>query len=137
MAFFNGWGSTASRLEWEPLLGDSLFFTIKFLPEIAGTHFLSTLLKDKQQKYWSKARKEYTLVVAKMLFPEVDEGFWLYYKVSDTKISELILCLLFNFALMLKISCWAVKKNLARLRGDNILSSCINAQPIMINSIPT
>ena len=40
MIVFNGWGSTASRLEWEPLWGDSLLFTIKF-PEIAGTH-LST-----------------------------------------------------------------------------------------------
>ena len=39
MLLFHGWGSTASRLE--PLLGGSLLFTIK-LPEIAGTHFLST-----------------------------------------------------------------------------------------------
>ena len=37
---FHEWGSTASRLEWEPLWGGSLRFTIKF-PEIVGTHFLS------------------------------------------------------------------------------------------------
>ena len=40
IALFCGWGSTASRLEWEPLWGGSLLFTIKF-PEIAGTHSLS------------------------------------------------------------------------------------------------
>ena len=34
---FNGWGSTASRLE--PLRGGSLLFTTKF-PEIPGTHFI-------------------------------------------------------------------------------------------------
>ena len=38
----------------------------------------------------------------------------------------------FSF-LLLQISCW-VKKNQARLRGDDI-SSCINTQPIMINSL--
>ena len=37
MAPFNGWGSTASRLE--PLRGDSLLFTTKF-PEIPGSHFI-------------------------------------------------------------------------------------------------
>ena len=36
MAPFDGWGSTASRLE--PLRGGSLLFTTKF-PEISGTHF--------------------------------------------------------------------------------------------------
>ena len=36
MASFDGWGSTASRLE--PLRGDSLLFTTKF-PDIPGTHF--------------------------------------------------------------------------------------------------
>ena len=46
---FHGWGSTASRLEWEPLWGGSLLFTIKF-PEIAGTHFYQPQ-KDKQHKY--------------------------------------------------------------------------------------
>ena len=34
---FNGWGSTASRLE--PLRGGSLLFTTEF-PEIPGTHFI-------------------------------------------------------------------------------------------------
>ena len=37
MAPFNGWGSTASRLE--PLQGVSLVFTTKF-PEIPCTHFI-------------------------------------------------------------------------------------------------
>ena len=37
MAPFNGWGSTASRLE--PLGGGGLLFTTKS-PEIAGTHFV-------------------------------------------------------------------------------------------------
>ena len=36
MAPFNGWGSTALKLE--PLRGNSLRFTTKFL-EIPGTHF--------------------------------------------------------------------------------------------------
>ena len=35
--------------------------------------------------------------------------------------------MLFNFA----VSRW-VKKNLARLKGGNILSLCINTQPVMI-----
>ena len=37
MAPFNGWGSTASRLE--SLQGGSVLFTAK-LPEIPGTHFI-------------------------------------------------------------------------------------------------
>ena len=37
MALFDGWGSTASRLEL--LRGGSLLFTKKF-PEIPGTHFI-------------------------------------------------------------------------------------------------
>ena len=37
MAPFNGWGSTASRLQ--PLPGGSLLFIIQF-PEIPGTHFI-------------------------------------------------------------------------------------------------
>ena len=49
MIVFNGWGSTASRLEWEPLWGDSLLFTIKSSPEIAGTHFLSPSEGQKAQ----------------------------------------------------------------------------------------
>ena len=36
MTPFNGWDSTALKLE--PLRGDSLLFTTKF-PEIPGTHF--------------------------------------------------------------------------------------------------
>ena len=41
MILFHGWGSSASRLEWEPRWGRSSLFTIKFPLEIAGTHFLS------------------------------------------------------------------------------------------------
>ena len=37
MAFFYGWGSTASKLQ--PLRGGNLLFTIQ-LPEIPGTHFI-------------------------------------------------------------------------------------------------
>ena len=74
-----GWSSTASRLEWKPLWGGSLLFTIKF-PEIAGTHFLSTSEGQTTQILKSDPKKEYQLsVVAKMLFSQVDEGFWLYY----------------------------------------------------------
>ena len=75
MALFHGWGSTASRLE--PLSGGSLLFTIKF-PEIAGTHFLSTSEGQTTQILKSDPKKGVS-VVAKMLFPQVDEGFWLYY----------------------------------------------------------
>ena len=126
---FHGWGSTASWLEWEPHWRGSLLFTIKF-PEIAGTHFSSTSDRQTTQILKSDPKKG-VLVVVKMLFPQVDEGFWLYY--TDTEISKLILC--FSI-LLLHISCW-VKKNLARLRGENILSSRINAQLIMINSLHT
>ena len=38
MAYFYGWGSTASRLH--PLRGGSLLFTIQF-PEIIGTHIIN------------------------------------------------------------------------------------------------
>ena len=75
MALFHGWGSTASRLEWEPHWGGTLFFTIKFPSEIAGTHFLSTSVTNNT----NTEPKKGVSVVAKMLFPQEDEGFWLYY----------------------------------------------------------
>ena len=53
---FHGWGSTASRLEWEPLWGGSLLFTIKF-PEIAGTHFLSTSERKTTKILWNLIKK--------------------------------------------------------------------------------
>ena len=84
---FHGWGSTASRLEWEPLWGGSLRFTIKF-PEIAGIHFLSTSEGQTTQILKSDPKKGVS-VVAKMLFPHVSGYTTL---VSDTKISKLILC---------------------------------------------
>ena len=77
LALFKDWGSTASGLEWEPLWGDSLLFTIKF-PEIAGTHFLSTSEGQTTQILKSDPKKGVS-VVAKMLFPQVDKGSWLYY----------------------------------------------------------
>ena len=57
----------------------SLLFTMKF-PEIAGIHFLLT------SDYWEGQPtqilkydpKKGVSVVAKMLFPQLDEGFWLY-----------------------------------------------------------
>ena len=75
--FMHGWGSTASRLEREPLREGSLLFTIK-LPEFPGTHFLSTSEGQTTQILKSDPKKGVS-VVAKMLFPQVDEGFWLYY----------------------------------------------------------
>ena len=74
---FHGCGSTVSRLEWERLWGGSLLFTIKF-SEIAGTHFLSTSEGQTTQILKSDPKKGVS-VVAKMLFLQVDEGFWLYY----------------------------------------------------------
>ena len=74
MAPFYGWGATASRLQ--PLWGGSLLFTIKF-PEIPGTHFLSNSEEQTTQILKSDPKKGVS-VVAKILFPQVDEGFWLY-----------------------------------------------------------
>ena len=71
---FNWW---TSRLEWEQLWGGSLLFTIKF-QQIAGTHFLSTSEGHTTQILTSDPKKGVS-VVTKMLFPQVDEGFWLYY----------------------------------------------------------
>ena len=76
MAHFHGWVSTASRLEWEPLWGDSLLFTIKFL-EIGGTHFLS-ISEGQTTEILKSDLKRGVSVVVKMLSPPVDEGFWLY-----------------------------------------------------------
>ena len=74
MAFFHGW---CSRLEWEPLWGGSLHFTIKF-PEIVGTHFLSNSEGQTTQIPKSDPKKGVSILyVAKMLFPQVDEDFWL------------------------------------------------------------
>ena len=61
---FHGWGSTASRLEWEPFWGGSLLFTIKFL-EIADTHFLSTSEGQTTQILKSEPKKGLSFV-AKM-----------------------------------------------------------------------
>ena len=74
---FHGWGSTALRLEWEPIWRGSLLFTIKF-PEIASTHFLSTSEGQTTQILKSDPKKGVS-IAAKMLFPQVNEGFWLYY----------------------------------------------------------
>ena len=74
---FREWGSSASRIEWEPPWGGGLLFTIK-LPEIAGTQFLSTSEGQTTEILKSDPKKEVSFV-AKMLFPQVDEGFWLYY----------------------------------------------------------
>ena len=63
---FHGWGSTASRLEQEPLWGGSLLFTIK-LPEIGGTHFLS-ISEEKTTQILKFDPKKGVSVVAKMLF---------------------------------------------------------------------
>ena len=62
---------------WEPLWGGSSLFTIKF-PEIVATHFLLTSEVQKTQILKSDLKKEVS-VVAKMLCPKVDEGFWICY----------------------------------------------------------
>ena len=64
---FHEWDSTVSRLEWEPLWGGSLLFTIKF-PEIAGTSFLSTSEGQTTQILKADPKKE-VLVVAKRYLP--------------------------------------------------------------------
>ena len=51
MASFNGWGSTASRLQ--PLQGGNLLFTIKF-PEIPGTHFYQLWKNERLSQPWSQ-----------------------------------------------------------------------------------
>ena len=91
MALFHEWGSTASRLEWEPLWGGSLLFISKFPEKLLVLIFYQPL-KNKQHKYWNLIQKKGVSVVAKMLFPQVDEGFWLYYTSFWYKISKLILC---------------------------------------------
>ena len=93
MALFHGWGSTASRLEWEPLWGGGLLFTIKS-PELAVTHFLSTSEEQTTQILKSDPKKGVS-VVAKMLFPQLDEDFWQYYTSAWYKISNIVL---FNFS---------------------------------------
>ena len=70
---FHVWCSTASRLEGKPLWGGSLRFTIKF-PGIVGTHFLSTSEGQTTQMLKSDPKKGVS-VVAKILFPQVDEGY--------------------------------------------------------------
>ena len=77
-ALFHGWDSTVSSLE--PLWGTSLLFTIVKFLKIAGTHFLSTWTRtnNTNTEIWSKERS-IGPHVAKMLFLQVDEGFWLYY----------------------------------------------------------
>ena len=48
-------------------------------PEIAGTHFLLTSEGQTTQILMKSDPKKGASVVAKMLFPQVDKGFWLYY----------------------------------------------------------
>ena len=54
------------------------FLPLAKFPEITGTHFLSTSEGQTTQILKSDPKKGVS-VVAKMLFPQVDEGFWLYY----------------------------------------------------------
>ena len=53
--------------------------------------------------------------------------------VADTKLSKLTFHCAFKFCSYKLVA--KLKKNLVWLRGDDILRSCINAQPIMINSL--
>ena len=54
------------------------FWPLAKFPEIASTHFLSTSEGEKSQILKSDPKKGVSLV-AKMLFPQVDKDFWLYY----------------------------------------------------------
>ena len=79
IALFHGWGSSSLRLQWEPAWGGSLLFTIKF-PEIPCTHFLSTSEGQAAQintEVWFKERS-IGPYIDKMLFSQVDQGFWIY-----------------------------------------------------------
>ena len=71
------------------------------------------------------------LMELKCFFSKPSRLRFLAILVSGTKMSILTLCFSILF---LQISCW-VKKNVARVRGGDILTSCINAQPVMINSL--
>ena len=48
---FRGWGSTASRLEWEPLWGVAVYFLLLSSQKLRVLIFYQPL-KDKQLKYW-------------------------------------------------------------------------------------
>ena len=77
MNFFHGWDSTASRLE--PLRGGSLLFT----RNLSSQKFLVPIfinlgrMNNANTEIWSKGMS-IGPYVAKMLFLQVDEGFWLY-----------------------------------------------------------
>ena len=92
MAIFHGWGSTASRLE--SLWGGSLPFTISSQKLLLLIFYQPLKEEQHKSKIWPK-EKSIGPYVAKMLFPQVDEGFWLpsyTTLVSDTKTSKVVLC---------------------------------------------
>ena len=55
------------------------FLPLAKFPEIAGTHFLLTSEGQTTQILMKSDPKKGASVVAKMLFPQVDKGFRLYY----------------------------------------------------------
>ena len=54
------------------------FLPLTKFPGIAGTHFLATSEGQTRQMLRRSDPKKGVLVVAKMLLPQVDKGFWLY-----------------------------------------------------------
>ena len=90
----------------------------------------SLILSNTNIKIWSKIWV-WVLMYLKCFFSNPGRWTFVVILVYDTKMSKLTLC--FSI-LLLWINYW-VKKNLARLRGGNILTSCINAQRIMISSL--
>ena len=127
--FMDGLKLSQGQNENHFLEGVFVRFTIKFA-EIVGTHFLSTSEGRTIQIPRSDPKKGVSVLIQlKCYFLRQMKVSGYTTLVSDTKISKLILC--FSI-LLLQISC-RVQKNLARLRGGNILSSCINAQLIELS----
>ena len=71
------WGIFAKRTK-SVKRDESYLSTVPNFPEMAGTQFSSTSEGQTTQILKSDPKKGVS-VVAKMLFPQVDEGFWLYY----------------------------------------------------------
>ena len=110
-----------------PLINADIFLPL-ILYDNALIQKRSLILSNTNTKIWSK-KWVWVLMYLKCFFSNPGRWRFLVVLVYDTKMSKLILC--FSI-LLLKISWW-VKKNLTRLSGGNRLTSCINAQLVMIN----
>ena len=74
LAIFHRWGSTNSRLE--PLWGDSFLLTLNSQKFMVLIFYKLWRTKIRNTEIWSK-EKTIGPYAAKMLFLQVDEGFWL------------------------------------------------------------